>query len=67
MAPEVARFRWDDSLPEFFCTNTVVKIITDTGLEGVSGVSNYTNYAFDKYLLRFTSNPPIVHYFWSIL
>ena len=54
MAPEVARFRWDDSLPEFFCTNTVVRILTDAGVEGVAGVSNYTNYDFDRYTAECT-------------
>ena len=34
VGPEVARFRWDDALPEFFCTNTVVRIRTVSGLEG---------------------------------
>eukprot|EP01043_Picozoa_sp_COSAG02_P028243 COSAG02_NODE_1704_length_11240_cov_9.848308_4_plen_161_part_00 len=54
VAPEVARFRWDDSLPAFYCTNTVVKVITDTGYEGVGGVSNYTNYDFDRYTAECT-------------
>jgi hypothetical protein len=40
VGPEVARFRWDDTLPEFFCTNTVVRIRTTCGLEGVGGISN---------------------------
>ena len=54
MAPEVARFRWDDNLPEFFCTNTVLRVITNTGFEGVAGVSNYTNYDFDRYTAECT-------------
>ena len=35
VGPDVARFRWDDTLPEFFCTNTVVRVRTACGLEGV--------------------------------
>lgn len=54
VAPDVARFRWDDNLPEFFCTNTVVKVITSSGFEGVAGVSNYTNYDFDRYTAECT-------------
>ena len=30
-------------------TNTVVRIETDTGLDSVGGVSNYTSYDFDRY------------------
>lgn len=54
VAPPVARFRWDDTLPEFFCTNTVVRIVTASGAEGVGGVSNYTNYDFDRYTAECT-------------
>ena len=49
VAPEVQRFTWSFDLPEQFMTNTVVKIETDTGIEGVAGVSNYTSYDFDRY------------------
>ncbi|HAB11817.1 MAG TPA: hypothetical protein DCE47_09020, partial [Planctomycetaceae bacterium] len=49
VAPEVQRFTWSFDLPEQFMTNTVVKIETDTGVEGVAGVSNYTSYDFDRY------------------
>jgi len=30
-------------------TNTIVRIFTDDGAEGVAGVSNYTSYQFDRY------------------
>ena len=62
VAPEVARFRWDDSLPEFFCTNTVVKVITDTGFEGVAGVSNYTNYAVRSRALKTPLSRPYISF-----
>ena len=49
VAPEVQRFTWSFDLPEQYMTNTVVRLITDGGLEGVGGVSNYTSYGFDRY------------------
>ena len=49
VAPEVQRFTWSFDLPEQYMTNTVVRLITDDGLEGVVGVSNYTAYGFDRY------------------
>lgn len=49
VAPEVQRFTWSFDLPEQFMTNTVVKIETDAGVQGVAGVSNYTSYDFDRY------------------
>lgn len=49
VAPEVQRFTWSHDLPEQHMTNTVVRIFTDEGVEGVAGVSNYTSYAFDRY------------------
>ena len=49
VAPEVQRFTWSHDLPEQFMTNTVVRIHTDDGLEGVGAVSNYTSFAFDRY------------------
>jgi L-alanine-DL-glutamate epimerase-like enolase superfamily enzyme len=51
---DVARFRWDDKLPEFFCTNTVVRVVTASGAEGVSGMSNYTNFCFDRFTAECT-------------
>jgi L-alanine-DL-glutamate epimerase-like enolase superfamily enzyme len=49
VAPEVQRFTWSHDLPEQFMTNTIVRIYTDNGVEGVGGVSNYTSFAFDRY------------------
>jgi L-alanine-DL-glutamate epimerase-like enolase superfamily enzyme len=49
VAPEVQRFTWSHDLPEQYMTNTVVRIYTDEGVEGVGGVSNYTSYDFDRY------------------
>ncbi|MGD9858358.1 MAG: mandelate racemase/muconate lactonizing enzyme family protein [Planctomycetaceae bacterium] len=49
VAPQVQRFSWSHDLPEQYMTNTLVRISTDDGLEGVGGVSNYTSYDFDRY------------------
>ncbi len=49
VAPEVQRYTWSHDLPEQYMTNTVVRIKTDDGLEGVAGVSNYTSFGFDRY------------------
>lgn len=49
VAPEVQRYTWSHDLPEQYMTNTIVRVITDEGVEGVGGVSNYTSFQFDRY------------------
>lgn len=49
VAPQVQKFTWSHDIPEQHMTNTIVRIFTDEGLEGVGGVSNYTSYDFDRY------------------
>lgn len=49
VAPEVQRFTWSHDLPEQYMTNTIVRIYTDDGVEGIGGVSNYTSHGFDRY------------------
>ena len=49
VAPKVQRFSWSHDLPEQYMTNTLVRIHTNEGVEGVGGVSNYTSYDFDRY------------------
>ena len=49
VGPQAQRFTWSHDLPEQYMTNTVVRIFTDDGVEGVAGVSNYTSYAHDRY------------------
>ncbi len=49
VGPEVQRFSWSHDLPEQYMTNTVVRIFTDEGVEGIGGVSNYTSYKYDRY------------------
>jgi L-alanine-DL-glutamate epimerase-like enolase superfamily enzyme len=49
VAPKVPRYTWSQDLPEQFMTNTLVRIYTDAGVEGIGGVANYTSYDYDRY------------------
>ncbi len=49
VAPQVQRYTWSHDLPEQYMTNTIVRITTDEGAEGIAGVSNYTSFEFDRY------------------
>lgn len=49
VAPHVQKYTWSHDLPEQFMTNTIVRITTDDGAEGIAGVSNYTSFDFDRY------------------
>ena len=49
VAPPVDRFTWSDDLPDQYATNTVVRIYTDEGVEGVAGVWNATSFDFERY------------------
>lgn len=49
VAPQVTRYTWSHDLPEQFMTNTIVRIFTDDGVEGVGGVANYTSFDYDRY------------------
>lgn len=49
VAPKVKRYTWSHDLPQQYMTNTVVRIYTDDGVEGVAGVSNYTSHDYDRY------------------
>lgn len=49
VAPPVERFTWSDDLPDQYATNTVVRIETDAGAEGVAGVWNATSFGFERY------------------
>ena len=39
VAPQVQRVTWSHDLPEQYMTNTLVRIETDDGVEGIGGVS----------------------------
>ena len=49
VAPPVDRFTWSEDLPDQYSTNTVVRISTDEGVEGISGVWNATSFDFERY------------------
>ena len=49
VAPKVQRYTWSYDLPEQYMTNTIVRIYTDEGVEGVGAVSNYTSFDYDRY------------------
>lgn len=42
VAPKVQRFTWSHDLPEQHMTNTIVRVTTADGIEGVGGVSSPT-------------------------
>lgn len=49
VAPSVERYTWSYDLPEQFMTNTIVRVFTNDGVEGIGAISNYTSYDFDRY------------------
>ena len=49
VGPDVQRFTWSHDIPEQHMTNTIVRIYTDDGAQGVGGVSNYTSHGYDRY------------------
>ena len=49
VAPQVKKYTWSHDLPQQYMTNTIIRIRTDEGVEGVAGVSNYTSHDFDRY------------------
>ncbi len=49
VGPQVQRYSWSHDLPEQYMTNTLVRIRTDEGVEGLGAVSNYTSFSFDRY------------------
>src|SRR5882672_10570854 len=49
VAPKVPRYTWSHDLPEQYMTNTLVRIYTDAGVEGMGGVTNYTSFDYDRY------------------
>ncbi|MBI3464410.1 MAG: mandelate racemase/muconate lactonizing enzyme family protein [Planctomycetes bacterium] len=49
VAPKVPRYTWSHDLPEQYMTNTLVRVYTDAGVEGIGGVTNYTSYDYDRY------------------
>ena len=49
IGPETERYTWSDDLPEQYQSNTLLRIYTNTGLEGIAGVWNATSFGYDRY------------------
>jgi len=49
VGPEVKRYTWSHDIPEQYMTNTIVRIHTDEGFEGIGAAANYTSYDYDRY------------------
>lgn len=49
IGPETRRYTWSEDLPEQYQSNTLIRIFTDEGIEGVGGVWNAASYAYDRY------------------
>jgi L-alanine-DL-glutamate epimerase-like enolase superfamily enzyme len=47
IGPSTAKHTWASDLPEQFMTNTIVRLTSDDGCEGVAGVSTYSGTGFD--------------------
>ena len=43
VGPEVKRYTWSHDIPEQYMTNTIVRIHTDEGVEGIGAAANYVD------------------------
>jgi L-alanine-DL-glutamate epimerase-like enolase superfamily enzyme len=48
VGPEVARYRWVWNMAEQFMTNTVIRLFTRGGLEGIAGAISFSEYGFSS-------------------
>jgi L-alanine-DL-glutamate epimerase-like enolase superfamily enzyme len=48
VGPETQRYAWAQGMPEQFMTNTMLKITTKGGLEGIAGAPSFSSYNFDR-------------------
>ena len=49
VGPETRHYTWSDDLPAQHQSNTLIRISTDSGIEGVAGVWNATSFDYDRY------------------
>jgi len=49
VGPESRRYTWSHDLPEQYQSNTLLRVFTDSGIEGVAGVWNAAAYDYDRY------------------
>ena len=47
VGPETARYAWAAGMPEQFMSNTILRLFTRDGLEGVAGAAMSTSHTFD--------------------
>ena len=48
VAPETERYAWALEMPAQFMSNTILKLTTAGGLEGVAGAAMCSSHAFDR-------------------
>jgi L-alanine-DL-glutamate epimerase-like enolase superfamily enzyme len=48
VGPETERYAWADGMPDQFMCNTILKLTTTGGLEGVAGAVMCSSHAFDR-------------------
>jgi L-alanine-DL-glutamate epimerase-like enolase superfamily enzyme len=48
VGPETQRYAWADDMPEQFMANTIVRLTTKGGLEGVAGAATCSDFVFDR-------------------
>lgn len=48
VGPETQRYAWADDMPEQFMSNTILRLTTKGGLEGIAGAASCTDFVFDK-------------------
>jgi L-alanine-DL-glutamate epimerase-like enolase superfamily enzyme len=48
VGPEVARYRWVWNMAEQFMTNTIIRVFTKGGLEGIAGAISFSEYGFSS-------------------
>ena len=51
VGPEDVHYTWTEDIPEFYQSNTIIKIYTDNNIVGEAGVWNGTYFEYDKYNL----------------
>ena len=49
VGPETKRYTWSHDLPEQFQSNSLLRLFTDDGLEGLGAVWNAASYDYDRY------------------
>lgn len=48
LGPDTQRYAWADDMPEQFMSNTILRLTTRGGLEGMAGAASCTDFVFDK-------------------